>query len=111
MLNLIIPVAPVGLCPVVPLGTLRASVEPDTSRSYAGELVLIPTWSSEPSMNKACVSPFDSNLASTEAEASLNVKLPPFTSNAVDIATAPVESVMAIAAVPSFALTVPVCMS
>ena len=33
VLNLKIPVAPVGLCPVVPTGNLNASVEPDTSKS------------------------------------------------------------------------------
>ena len=94
---------------MLPTGTLIASVDPETSKSYAGELVIIPTWSSEPSMNKACVSPFDSNLASTEAEPSLKVKLPPLMSTAVDIATAPVESVSTIAAVPSLALIFVVC--
>ena len=43
VLNLIIPVAPVGLFPVVPTGNLTASVESDKSKSYAGLEVLIPT--------------------------------------------------------------------
>ena len=83
-LNLIIPVAPVGLCAVLPTGNLKASVEPDMSKSYAGELVLIPTWSSDPSTNIACVSPFDSTLKSTLAELSLIVTLPPSNSTAPD---------------------------
>ena len=33
VLNLMIPVAALGLCAVVPTGTLNASVEPDTSKS------------------------------------------------------------------------------
>ena len=44
-----IPDAALGLLAVLPTGNLNASVEPDISRSYAGELVLIPMWSSEPS--------------------------------------------------------------
>ena len=33
VLNLMIPVAPVGLCAVEPTGNLNASVDPDTSKS------------------------------------------------------------------------------
>ena len=57
------------------------------------------------------MSPLDSTLKSTLAELSLIVTFPPSNSTAVEIVTAPVESAMAIAAVPSFALTVPVCRS
>ena len=68
-----IPVAPVGLCAVVPTGTLKASVEPDISSSYTGELVLIPIASAEPSKKNWCVLLSDSILKSNAAPASLNV--------------------------------------
>ena len=69
-----IPVAALGLAPVLPTGNLNAPPSPDPSNAYAGADVLKPIASAEPSKKKACVCPLLSILKSTSAaEASLNV--------------------------------------
>ena len=67
-----IPVAAVGLAAVLPIGSLNASVDPEASSSYTGELVLIPIASAEPSKKNWCVFAADSILKSRSfADASL----------------------------------------